>query len=182
MDVVQRVLDYLKTVEGVLDAYEMDDSVSEAVWDTERTVRTRLDSGYRNVGYDHAMQRGHRLCVFYDETYIFGKRSVLKLMTSDGTIMGTSVAQKDMEAFRARDDVLWISEDFVVFPNVVGKGEEAFVLFPIELPEVEENVPCCSGAIASSPTPSSDEILKAKFKKPMVKGLYTMVIAFDEKE
>ncbi len=179
MDTVLDVIDYLKTVEGVLDAFEMDDGVSRDVWDTERVVRTRMDTGYRNDGYEAAMGRAHRICVFYDQTYIFGKRSILKLMTSDGTVMGTNVAPGEMDEFRARDDVLWVSEDFVVFPNVVGTGEEAFVLLPFPMEEVEQNVPGVSAAIGTSPTPSSDKILKKRFGKPMVLGLNTMIIAFD---
>lgn len=179
METVQRVIDYLKTVKGVLDAFDMDDEVSRDVWDTEKVVRTRMDTGYRNDGYNAAMERGHRVCVFYDETYIFGKRSILKLMASDGTVMGTNVAPSEMEEFRARDDVLWVSEDFVVFPNVIGSGEEAFVLLPFPMEEVEQNVPGVSCAIGTSPTPSSDKILKKKFGKPMILGLNTMIIAFD---
>ncbi len=179
MDTVRCVIDYLRTVKGVLDVFEMDDGVSRDVWDTEKAVRTKMDTGYRNDGYNVAMERAHRVCVFYDQTYIFGKRSILKLMTSDGTVMGTNVMPSEMDEFRARDDVLWVSEDFVVFPDVVGSGEEAFVLLPFPMEEVEQNVPGVSSAIGSSPTPSSDKILKKRFGKPQVLGLNTMIIAFD---
>lgn len=179
MDVVSEVLDYLRTVRGVLDAYEMDEETSRAVWDVERSVRTRIDSGYRNEGYDAAMEREHRVCVFYDNTYIFGKRSILKLMDSERTIMGTNVSPSEMEEFRVRDDVLWVSEDFVVFPSVKGVGEETFVLLPFPMEEVEQNVPGVRDAIGTSPTTSSDQALKRRFGKPMINGLNTMIIAFD---
>ena len=179
MDVTQEVLRFLRTVDGVLDAYEMDDDISNIVWDIERSVTTTLKSDYRNVGYDKAMQRGHRICVFYDDTYIFGTRSILKLMTTDGTIMGTSLRPEEIGDYRGRDDVIWISEDFVVFPNIIGKGEEAFVLYPSEINEIEDNVPGAHSVIGTSPTMSSDTALKERFGKPMVKGVYTMVIAFD---
>lgn len=180
MTIIQNVIDYLLTVNGVLDAYEMDDEVSKSVFDVEKSVRTRTNNDYKNIGYDIAMERKHRICVFYDDTYIFGKRSILKLMTSDGTIMGTNLTPDEIPEYKKRDDVIWISEDFVVFPNIVGKGEEAFVLYPFEIHEVEENVPGTSFVIGTSPTTSSDEILKLKFNKPMVRGMYTMIVAFDD--
>ena len=180
MSIVQNVISYLLTVDGVLDAYEMDDDVSGAIHDVERSVRTRIDSDYKNVGYDIAMERKHRICVFYDDTYIFGKRSILKLMAADGTIMGTNLSPDEIPEYKKRDDVLWVSEDFVVFPDVVGKGEEAFVLYPFEIREIEENVPGTSLAIGTSPTMSSDEVLKHRYGKPMVRGIYTMIIAFDD--
>ena len=177
---IQDVIDYLLTVDGVLDAYEMDDEVSNAVFEVEKSVRTRTNHDYKNVGYDFAMKRKHRICVFYDDTYIFGVRSVLKLMTSDGTIMGTNLTPEEIPEYRKRDDVLFISEDFVVFTNIIGKGEEAFVLFPFEIHEIEENGPGAKNVIGTSPTTSSDDVLKQRFGKPVVKGMYTMIIAYDD--
>ena len=179
MDQVTELMEYLRTVEGVIDVFEMDDTISNEIWDIEKSVRTTVRNEYKNVGFDIAMQRGHRLCVFYNDTYIFGKRSIVKLMSSDGTIMGTSLHPDEIESYKGRDDIIWISEDFIVFPHIVGSGEEAFVLYPIDIPEIHECVPCCCNVIGTSPTMSSDAALKDRFDKPNVSGIYTMVIAFD---
>ena len=179
MDTVGKVIDYLRTVDGVLDVFPMDDVLSEKIWDIERSVTTTVESDYKNVGYDMAMERKHRLCIFYDDTYIFGIRSKLKLMTSDGTVMGFNLHPNEIEEYKGRDDVIWVSEDFIVFPDIVGSGEEIFVLYPSEIHELEENVPGVTSAIGTSPTMSSDTLLKTIFGKPMVRGIYTFVIAFD---
>lgn len=173
------MIDYLRTVEGVLDVFEMDDEVSNNIWDIEKSVRTTIRNEYKNIGFDIAMERKHRMCVFYDDTYLFGKRSIVKLMASDGTIMGTSLHPDEIESYKDRDDVIWISDDFIVFPNIVGKGEESFVLYPIDIPELSEHVPECCKAIGTSPTMSSDLALKTRYDKPNISGIYTMVIAFD---
>ena len=137
MGIVQDVMDYVRTVDGVLDVHEMDDRISDEVWSIEKSVRTKNDSDYRNIGYDMAMERKHRICVFYDDTYIFGVRSILKLMTTDGTVMGTNLAPDEIEQYKGKDNVLWVSEDFIVFTDVIGKGEEMFVLYPHELQEID---------------------------------------------
>ena len=179
MDRISDMLDYLRTVKGVLDVFEMDEPLSNEIWDIEKSVRTTIRNEYKNVGYDIAMDRKHRVCVFYDDTYIFGKRSIVKLMSSDGTIMGTSLHPDEIESYKGRDDVIWISDDFVVFPQIVGKGEESFVLYPIDIPEIMEHVPEANRVIGTSPTLSSDTALKSKFNKPMMQGIFTMIIAFD---
>ncbi len=173
------VIMYLRTVQGVLDVFEMDDWVSNSVWDVEKRVRTTLKTDYKNIGFDIAMKKHHRLCVFYDETYVFGKRSIVKLMTDDGTIMGTTLYPEEIPEYKGREDVIWISDDFVVFPYVVGKGDEAFVLYPFDIPEVEEHVSDAKNVIGTSPTAESDMVLKKKYNKPMAKGIYTVVVAFD---
>ena len=179
MDVTDGVLEYVKTVTGVLDAYVMDDEVSKAVLEIERSVRTQTNSDYKNLGYEEAIKRQFRVCIFYDDTYIFGKRSILKLMSSDGTIMGTNLSPDEIELYRGRDDVIWVSEDFIMFTDVVGKGDEAFVLLPFPIEEIEESVPGSRNVIGTSPTMSSDTELKRVFHKPMIRGVYTMIVAFD---
>lgn len=179
MDIVPKVIDYLKTVTGVLDAFEMDDDISHRIWEIESSIRTKNDDNYKNIGYDVAMERKHRICVFYDDTYVFGFRSILKLMDSEGTILGTNLRPDEIDDYRKRDDVIWVSEDFVVFPYIQGKGEESFVLLPFPIKEIEENVQGTSSVIGTSPTTSSDDALKNRFGKPIVKGMYTLVVAFD---
>ena len=179
MGIMQDVIDYLKTVKGVIDAHEIGGALSYDLMYVERSVKTRNGSGYKNVGYDEAMKRKHRVCIFYDDTYIFGKRSILKLMSSDGTIMGTNLMPDEIEEYRKKDNVIFVSEDFVVFTDIVGHGEESFVLLPFPIEEIEQNVPGTKNVIGTSPTMTSDMELKKKFRKPMVKGMYTMIVGFD---
>ena len=180
MGIVQDVIDYLRTVEGVLDVHEIDGALSYDLWYVEKSIKTKNGSGYKNVGYDEAMKRKNRVCIFYDETYIFGKRSILKLMTSDGTIMGTNLMPDEIEEYKKKDNVIFVSDDFVVFTDKIGNGEESFVLLPFPIEEIEQNVPGTKNVIGTSPTMSSDTELKRKFNKPMVRGMYTMIVAFDE--
>ena len=170
---------YLKTVQGVLDVAEMDDKISNDVWDVEKRVRTTLKTEYKNIGFDIAMKKHNRLCVFYDDTYVFGKRSIVKLVADDGTVMGTTLYPNEIQEYKGRDDVIWISDDFVLFPYAVGKGGEAFVLYPFDMPEVKENVPSVKSVMGTSPTAESDTVLKKRFGKPLTGGMYTVVVAFD---
>ena len=179
MGFVQDVMDYVRTVDGVLEVHEMDDDISKKVWDIERSIKTRIEDKYKNVGYDAAMERQHRICIFYDDTYIFGLRSILKLMDSEGNILGTNLAPGEEEKYRDKDNVIWVSDDFIVFTDVVGKGEELFVLLPFDIPQIEDAVPGVHSVIGTSPTTSSDEALKMKFDKPPARGVYTMIVAFD---
>ena len=179
MDVMERAMEFLRNSKGVIGAYVMDDEISKSVLDVESGIRTRSNHEYRNVGYSKALERKHRICVFYNEGYVFEKRSLVKLMTTDGTIMGTSLYPEQIPEYRKKDNVIWISEDFVVFTDIVGKGEEEFVLFPFDLPELTEAVPECRNAIGVSPTTSSDMVLKRKAGVPVTKDIYTSIVAFD---
>lgn len=180
MGVKEDVLTYLRTVPGVIDIMEMDEDTARAVWDIERSVKTKTQNDYKNVGYEYVMKRKHKVCVFFKSGFLFEKRTVLKLMTEDGTIMGTTLKPSEIPEYKDREDVIWISEDFVVFPMIQGKGAEAFVLFPYEVPEISDSVPGCLGPIGASPTTSSDLFLKSVRNLSVTDRIFTAVIGFDD--
>jgi hypothetical protein len=68
---------------------------------------------------------------------------------------------------------------FIVGFGEVGKGEEAFVLYPIDIPEISEVLPESKNVLGTSPTMSSDLALKNRFQKENVSEIFTMVIAFE---
>lgn len=180
MTVTEDVVSYLSKMRGVVCVREMDDKISNAIKDIESKVKTRIDDDYVNVGYEIAMKKAHRVFVIFGEEFQYVKYSVVKLMSSDGTILGTTLSREEIPEYKKRDDVIWISEDFVVFPYVKGQGEEAFVLYPFEIKELDENIPGCKGAIGTSPTTSSDIYLKKIAGVGLTEKVYTIVVAFDE--
>lgn len=182
MSLVDEVLAYMRSVKGVVDIVEMDDDISSRVWDIEKTVKTKSKTDYQNVGYDIVMEMDHRFCVFYDGGYMFQKRARLKLVDSYGKVMGTNLFKDEIESYRTRDDVIWVSEDFVVFPQIMGEGEEAFVLCPYEIAEISENVSGVVNPLGTSPTPSSDVELKRWAGRPLTADVFTSVVAFNDPE
>lgn len=179
MGSVQEVIDYVRSLKGVIGVFEMDGQVSQRIWDSERSVKTLVQTDYCNMGYDDAMRRKHRLCVFFNDDFELTRSATIKLMSSDGTVMGTSVCSEEAEEYRGKDGVIWVSNDFVMFADVYGSGDQSFVLMPYSIPEIERNVPGTCSVIGTSPTTSSDVLLKEIFDEPLVKGIYTTVIAFD---
>jgi len=179
MSVIDEAISYIRDTMGVVDVLIMEKELCDRILTEERSVLTQTKNDYRNLGYEEVMRRSVRLCVFYDNTFIFSKRSIVRLMTDDGTVMGTSLLPEEIPEYKKREDVIWISEDFIVFPEIVGKGKEAFVLLPFDIPELEMDVNGVINTVGSSPTSSSDIILKRAFGKPVINGLNTMIIAFD---
>ncbi|MCQ2056235.1 MAG: hypothetical protein MJY64_02035 [archaeon] len=180
MNVLERVVDYVSSITGVIKVTVLDKETSLEIRDIERSVRTRTNHTYKNVGYDMAMDKKYRLCVFFVKGYIFEKRTILKLVTEDGTIMGTTITSDQSEEYRGRDDVILVSDDFAVFPNVIGKGEESFVLYPFDIPEIEKNVAGCKKPIGVSPTPSTDAFIKTRNGMSLTDRIFTSIIAFDD--
>ncbi len=157
----------------------LSDERFEEVWATERRVKTQTLSEYDNIGFEELSKRRNRICIFMDDRFVFRKHSLLKMLDSRDNVIGTSVPEEDMEAYRARDDVIWISKDFVMFMNEEAFGQERFVLYPYEFPELSDEIEGCLNAVGTSPAPSSDILLKTMAGMPLNTRLYTFILGFD---
>ena len=181
MAVLEDVIEYLKGQTGVIEVFEMGDDVSTDIDAIERSIKTRTNHDYINKGCEYSLTRDHRVCILFTKEFrknwnFYGR---LHLVTSDGTILGTNVYPNEMDDYRGRDDVIFVSEDFVVFPEIRGCGEESFVLYPYDFEELQEIVPGCHNAIGFFPTPSSDHYLKELKGVDDTQHIFSTIVAFD---
>ena len=181
MAVLEDVIEYLKGQTGVIEVFEMGDDVSTDIDAIERSIKTRTNHDYINKGCEYSLTRDHRVCILFTKEFrknwnFYGR---LHLVTSDGTILGTNVYHNEMDDYRGRDDVIFVSEDFVVFPEIKGCGEESFVLYPYDFEELQEIVPECHNAIGFFPTPSSDHYLKELKGVDDTQHIFSTIVAFD---
>ena len=107
------------------------------------------------------------------------KHPDLRLEDGNGNVMGALIPPEEAESYRSREDVLWISDDFVIFPDVKGESEEAFAVYPFDIPEIRENVEGCGEVYGTSPTMSSDMVLKDWGNIESPSSVYTAIVAFD---
>ncbi len=179
MGVVDDVMEYLRSIPGVKSVFPMDDDLVKEIDSIERCIRTGTGHDYKNIGFDDVKGKRFKICVLHTHDYFFYKRALVKLRTTDGTILGTSVNPHEMPAFKRMDNVIWLSDDFVVFTDRVGHGTEEFVTTSFDIPEISMEVPGCKGVIGASPTMSSDMLLKSKVGIPSTNEIYSTVVGFD---
>ena len=180
MGIVDRVMDFLRSVPGVVSVFIMDDDITDEIDHVERSICTRSNHDYRNIGYDEAKTKDYRICVLHSQDHFFHKIPLVKLITTDGTVLGTTLCPEDVPKYKEKNNVLWLSDDFVVFTDAVGKGKEEFVVTSFDVPEITEAIPGCKGAIGISPTMSSDILLKSKVGISPTNSIYSTIVAFDE--
>ena len=180
MPVLEEVLRYIGSLDSVEKAIVMDDTLSNRILAIERTIRTRTNQGYRNLGYEEAVKRKHRICVFHTEGFALSKTVRVKLVTASGTMLGMLLTPEEIPEYQAMSNTVWLSNDFVLFNDAVGEGEEVFVLSPYDVHELESAVKGCRDAVGASPTMSSDLILKSVIGVPPNRPVYTTIIGFND--
>ena len=157
----------------------MGPDLCDKVLDIEMHTRTQADSEYENVGYQMVMEKHHKVCVFYTEDMPIYHHADLYFIDDDGDVMGRMLTKEEIGEFKDRDDLVWISKDFVMFPDKVGAGDGKFVLYPWKCPDIDE-AGGCTGSIGASPVLPADMLLKDIWSIPHSERIFSMVIGFDE--
>ncbi len=177
MDVIGRVIDYFHSLKGVVGVNLMDEFISNKIAEIEDGIVTQTGNDYHNIGYTEVMKRKYRVVIFTDSSMEHDKGCPMELVSSDGTVLGKMVMDDEIEEYRNRNDLVWISDDFVMYLNVAASGDESFVLYPFTYEEIHPLG--CFDAVGCYPAPESDVRLKEKYNHPITDKIFTMIVGFN---
>ncbi len=173
-------LTILKGLRGVVDAFYLDDDIKKKVKAEEDTVIATGSVSVINEGYNEALKREKVICIVKDPRFRPPPEPTVILKSTDGKIMGVEVFPETAHEYKDRDDVIWISDGFVMFPFVMpGDGcEENFIMPPIPFPELNESNGCYD-VISCSPAPTCDKMIREWHGMDDNRRLASVLIAFN---
>lgn len=172
-------LEIVKGLRGVVHCFYLDREVVEELKKEEATVKALGGSiDVENTGFLEALEREHVMCIVKDPRFRPPPEATVVLLDSAGSLLGTEVFPFTSKKYENSDDVVWLSESFVVFPKVEGVGNEKFILPPVSFPELNESNNC-TRVVSCSPAPTSDLIIKKYYGYEDDPRLASIVVAFD---
>lgn len=165
---------------GVVHSFYLDDKILDDLRAEEATVRAgggniQVD----NQGFSQALKRQHVICIIKGPRFRPPPEATVILVDSCGNLMGTEVFPFNSKEYEARDDVVWLSDGFVLFPEVKGTGTETFVMPPVSFPELNQSNGC-KDVISCSPSPTSDLMIKRYYGYEDDPRLASILVAFNE--
>jgi len=172
------ILSLLQGMKGVEHVYLLDKEILEQLRQEEASVKATLDIDVLNQGFLQALQREYVVCIVKNHTFRPPPEPTVVLCGDDGCIMGIEVFPHNQGQYEDREDVVWLSDGFVVFPEVVPQGGERFIMPPVSFPEVNESLGC-KNVISCSPSPSSDKMIKDHYGLEDDPRLASILVAFD---
>lgn len=176
----KRPLEIVKGLRGIVHCFYLDKELVEKLKEEESKVKAIGGSvDVENTGFTEALERDHLICVIKDPRFRPPPEATVILQDEEGSLLGTEVFPYTAKKYSDRDDVVWLSESFVMFPTVKGVGREVFVLPPVSFPELNEEVGCYN-VLSCSPAPTSDLLIKNYYKYEDDARLASIIIAFDE--
>ena len=172
------ILTLLKGMKGVEHVHLLDQDILDRLKREESTVKATLDIDVLNEGFLKALEREHVVCIVKNYTFRPPPEPTVVLCGDDGCIMGIEVFPHTRGQYESRDDVVWLSDSFVVFPEVIPQGKERFLMPAVSFPEVNESMGCWN-VVSCSPSPTSDKMIKDHYVLEDDPKLARILVAFD---
>jgi len=178
MDTQAAICKIMNEVEGVASIVVFEDPIADRIRDEEETVRSVAGPDVINMAFTETYSREVRLCMFCERSISKQETSTLTLEDREGNILGMILTKSMIPEYQGREDIIWVSEDFIMFPGVVPTGDERFILKPMSFPVLNENDGCYD-VVMSSPAPSSDILIKRHYGVSLNEELSTVIVGFN---
>ncbi len=182
MTVLSDAIEHLRGLEGVLDIFQMDDSLSNTIKHEEESTKSITQMDVNNIAYDEVMEKKYRIALIVDNRRFdpeMKEHSTVLMINSKGETVGKSLGDEEIEEYRPRDDVIWISKDFVIFAGSNFDGGEKFII-PAVPTALLDSVITCKNVVMAHPCTTSDMIIKGTVDFDLSKAASTIVLGFDD--
>ena len=173
-------LSTIKGMRGVVDAFYLDRDILDKVKKEEDTVKAVGKVDVINEGFNEALKRDKVICIVKDPRFRPPPEPTVILRSSDGKLMGVEVFTETAKDYLGRDDLIWLSDGFVMFTDVLpGDGcTEAFVMPPVSFPELNESNGC-KDVVSCSPAPTCDKMIREWHGMEDDRRLASVLVAYN---
>ena len=176
------IVDFLENLEGVLKVKRLNADNILNIIDIESERREELVPVF-NKGIQECFKRDVTLVIF-KKGFFRPPPSPTMFLLYDGEVLGHDIfLESEKEKFKNDEDVQFLSDDFIIYRDVLNnhnleKGNEYLMLPPVAFPELDTFENICN-VISSSPSTKSDEYLKEEFGFAQDSSVATILVSFN---
>ena len=178
-EAVSKPLEIIKGMKGVVNAFYLDKTVLDLMRAEEEKVKAMGDISVLNEGYNEALRRDHVIAIIKDPRFRPPPEPTVVLVSDGGELMGVEVFPFTAKEYINREDVVWLSDAFVLFPEIKGMGGERFIMPPVSFPELNESNGC-KDVISCSPAPTCDLIMRKYYDLKDDPKLASVLVGFND--
>ncbi len=177
-DIIKR----LSEMNGTVHVFRLDDGYREKILEIEKGIKAAMLIPCINVGVEECLKRQHVFAIIKNRAFRPPPEATVVLYSDDGTILGEEILPYKKKQFleETKEDIIWLSEEFVMYPERKGKATEFFVMPPVSFPEISEMG--MNNVVSCSPSAPSDMMLREKHGFEDDPKLASILVGFDSDE
>ena len=180
---VERALQIVGKLEGVLDVQKLSDTNKKALLKLESERKGDIIP-VTNEGLEECLKRDFSIVFFKNSHFRLPPVPTVLLVTDGGEVLGQEVLTMDDKLkFEDQDDAIFISPDFVIFkPRRSGfmsrePQKQFFLLPPVPFQELDR-LDGINDVVSSSPSTNGDSYLKKEYGHPDDPKIATIIVGF----
>jgi hypothetical protein len=141
--ILSQVKARIRQLPGVIDMIFLDPQLKEKIVQLEKEAESNGAAGglipFRNLGVWESLSRDVSLViVFESQTDILGDSQPLIMVDENGNIIGEFVNEERRSQLMGKEDVHFLSDDFVIYTDTEVKGNPIFVMPMMEFRYIED--------------------------------------------
>ncbi len=174
----EQVIDSLKKHKGVIKVEPIDQEFIEVIKDEDLSVDTSFGMPIDNQALFDCFSRDFSLCIYADYSFEHSNQSIMMMKDSKGNLIGHDIPENQIKDYQNKEDLIWISSNFVLYTNVEMDEEATFVMMPQKYLgfSYEDGV---SEATVFYPMPTTDCLIRNKYGDPKDSQIATVIMGID---
>ncbi len=173
------ILARLRKEKGILRAEVLPDELLEEIEREESTVTAAMGNmPVINSGLTECISRDVRVCMFEDDYAWHPSATSMRMINGNGETVGHDIPMDKISEWQLRSDVLFLSEDFVIYPEIDMGGTTSMEMLAVEYFGEGGWIPEWQHPVIWYPSSTSSDIIKEFYNSPQDRTA-AAILAFD---
>ncbi len=179
MVTVDEVVDSICKMEGSRHVFPLMPEAKETLLKIEESVKASFGINCSNRGVMECLAREHIVVIIKDSRFRPPPEPTVLLMADDDMIIGKEIFPDQKDEYVDKEEILFLSEEFILFLDRKPKSREYFVMPPVAFPEVEM-MPGTKNVVSCSPSPPGDMYVRSLHGLPDDPKLASILLGYDD--
>lgn len=178
MGSLEKVVERFKTMDDKLHAFFVPtEEELKSFFDMEAGMQTSSGMPMINRSLEESVKREHHICIIQKKILDWVPHHHMTMVDSKGNIVGFDIIDGLEEDIYGRDDLIWLSDDFVMLPDAC-QGEVFIVLHPCPITLFDDD-PEVNDMILMFPAAPVDDLIRDTYGIPHVRDYNSAIVSFN---
>lgn len=179
MVTIDEVVDFISRMAGSRHVFPLKAEAKENLIKIEESVKATFGINCCNQGVMECLARENIIVIIKDSRFRPPPEPTVLLMADDGMIIGKEIFPEQKKEYQDKEDVIFLSDEFVLFLDRKPKNKEYFVMPSVSFPEVEK-MAGTKNVVSCSPSPPGDMYVRSLHGLPDDPKLASILVGYDD--